>query len=71
MSMIGYQALVKKYPAIELSDFIELFAINAELYISDELNEPVSRDPNDDKLIACALSARVKIIVLFLTRPRR
>jgi len=57
------KALSEKYPAIDLSPFIELLIIHAEVYVPVKLKEPVSRDPDDDKFIACALSAKVKIIV--------
>jgi len=57
------KALSKKYPDVDLSGVIELVTINADLYVAKKLNAPISRDPDDDKFIACALSADVKIIV--------
>lgn len=57
------KTLSEKYPTIDLSPFIELLTIHAEIYAPEKLKEPVSRDPDDDKFIACALSAKVKIIV--------
>jgi uncharacterized protein len=57
------KTLSKKYPTIDLSPFIELLTIHAEIFAPEKLKEPVSRDPDDDKFIACALSAKVKIIV--------
>jgi len=57
------KALSEKYPAIDLSPFIELLTIHAELCVPEKLKEPISRDPDDDKFIACALSAKIKIIV--------
>ncbi len=57
------KALSEKYPTIDLSPFIELLAIHAEIHVPEKLKEPVSRDPDDDKFIACALSSKVKIIV--------
>jgi uncharacterized protein len=55
--------LSKKFPSVDLSPFIELLTIHAEMHVAKKLDEPVSRDPDDDKFIACALAARVKIIV--------
>lgn len=57
------KALSEKYPSIDLSPFIELLTIHAEIYTPKKLKEPVSCDPDDDKFIACALSAKIKIIV--------
>ncbi|MCC2666795.1 MAG: hypothetical protein K0S63_711 [Gammaproteobacteria bacterium] len=57
------KALSKKYPPIDLSLFIELLTIHADIYAPEKLKGSVSRDPDDDKFIACALSAKVKIIV--------
>ena len=55
--------LSKKFLSVDLSPFIELLTIHAEMHVAKKLKEPVSRDPDDDKFIACALSAKVKIIV--------
>ncbi|HEX4044724.1 MAG TPA: putative toxin-antitoxin system toxin component, PIN family [Gammaproteobacteria bacterium] len=55
--------LSEKYPAIDLSAFIELLTIKSELHIAEKLHEPVSCDPDDDKFVACAISSRVKIII--------
>ena len=55
--------LSEEYPRIDLTPFIELLAINSSIYIPLKLAAPISRDPDDDKFIACALTAGVKIIV--------
>ncbi|HVV68187.1 MAG TPA: putative toxin-antitoxin system toxin component, PIN family [Gammaproteobacteria bacterium] len=55
--------LAKKYPAIDLAPFMELLTIHAELHTPVKLKEQISRDPADDMFIACALAAKVKIIV--------
>lgn len=55
--------LSKQYPKIDLSSFMELLAINSKLYIPYKLREKISRDPDDDKFIACALAANVKFII--------
>lgn len=43
--------------------FLKLVAENAEIRIPIELPGPVSRDPDDDKFIACALAAGIKWII--------
>src|SRR3990167_6083589 len=57
------QILSKKYKGINISPFIDLVIMSGELYESLILPEPVSRDPDDDKFIACALSSKCKTIV--------
>ncbi len=57
------KALSKQFPGIDLRTFMELLAINSKMYAPLKLNEPVSRDPDDDKFIACALAAKVKVII--------
>lgn len=57
------KTLSKQYPSIDLSPFIELLAINSKMYAPLKLNEQISRDPDDDKFIACALAAKVKYII--------
>lgn len=55
--------LSKKYNAINLTPFIDLVATYADFYSPIKLKEKISRDPDDDKFIACALSANCKVIV--------
>ena len=55
--------LGKKYPAIETSDIIDLLAVELEMVKSKKLRESICQDPDDDKFIACALSAKVKIVI--------
>ncbi|HSW68613.1 MAG TPA: putative toxin-antitoxin system toxin component, PIN family [Gammaproteobacteria bacterium] len=57
------KSLSIKYPKIDLSQFIELLAINSKIYIPLKLKDKISRDPDDDKFIACALAAKIKFIV--------
>lgn len=57
------KALSKQYPNIDLSPIIELLAINSKMYSPSILYEQISRDPDDDKFIACALAAKVKFII--------
>jgi len=55
--------LGEKYRNIELLPFIDLVTIYGKMYFPIILHQPVSQDPDDDKFIACALSANCKIIV--------
>ena len=57
------KAISKKYPDIDLSPFMELLAFHAEMYVPMKLPHSISRDPDDDKFIACALSSNVNLIV--------
>lgn len=57
------KALSEQYPNIDLSSFIELLAINSKMYAPLKLTEQISRDPDDDKFVACALAANVKFII--------
>mgnify|MGYP000614924767 CR=1 FL=1 len=56
-------SLAKKYPGVNIDPFLELLTIYGEFYSDISLSQPISRDPDDDKFIACALSAKAKIIV--------
>jgi putative PIN family toxin of toxin-antitoxin system len=55
--------LSKKYPAINIIPIIDLITIDSELHSAADLNQPVSRDPDDDKFIALCIAANCKIIV--------
>jgi len=57
------QLLSRKYSSLELSSIMNLCATYSEWHQPLPLEEPVSRDPDDDKFIACAISAGVKVIV--------
>ena len=46
-----------------MSEFIKLITIHSNLVLPINLPEPVSSDPDDDKFIACALSAGCQLIV--------
>jgi putative PIN family toxin of toxin-antitoxin system len=49
--------LSKKYSAIDVMPIIDLIMISSELCAANELDIPVSRDPDDDKFIAVCLSS--------------
>jgi uncharacterized protein len=55
--------LAGKYPGVDITPFIELIVLHADMYEPVKLTKQISSDPDDDKFIACALSAETKIIV--------
>ncbi|MBY0377806.1 MAG: putative toxin-antitoxin system toxin component, PIN family [Gammaproteobacteria bacterium] len=55
--------LAKKYPGVDIEPFLELVAVYGKIFPDLTLPLPVSRDPDDDKFIACAVSANAKVIV--------
>ena len=55
--------LTKKYPSIDGHYFLEFIALYAKIFPDIKLQHPISRDPDDDKFIACALNANANIIV--------
>lgn len=56
-------ALLRKYPLVDLNHIIDLIASNATFYTPIILPTPISRDPDDDKFLACALAANSKCII--------
>jgi putative PIN family toxin of toxin-antitoxin system len=57
------EILSGQFPVIDLWPIIELVTAEAEMYPSHTMPEPVCDDPDDDKFISCAISAKCKIIV--------
>lgn len=57
------EALAEQFPGAKLRPMIEWVTMNAEVFPSQTMPEPVSGDPDDDKFIACALISRCKLIV--------
>ena len=55
--------LAQKYPGVDVDDIIEILVKRSKIYDIKSLSTPVSRDPNDDMFIACAIATKVKIIV--------
>ncbi len=55
--------MTKKKPTVDVSRYIDLISLTAEFCTPVKLLHPVSRDPDDDKFIAAALSANCKLIV--------
>lgn len=52
-----------KFPSVDLLSFLDLLMAEAEVYMPVTLPKQVCRDPNDDKILACALASRVGCIV--------
>jgi putative PIN family toxin of toxin-antitoxin system len=52
-----------QFPQIDLSPILDLLVVMAEVCLAPSLPAPVCRDPEDDKFLACALAARVAMIV--------
>ena len=59
---VGY-ALYKKYPTDKFFVLLERVGQHATVFADSSIAAPVSRDPDDDKFIACALAANVSVIV--------
>ena len=57
------QELGAHYDGVDLGPFLALLALNAEIVDAHALTEGVSRDPDDDKFLACAIAAGVSVIV--------
>jgi uncharacterized protein len=57
------EILSRKYKGLDVGSFINLMTINSTVVSPVNLPEPISSDPDDDKFIACALSADCKLII--------
>ena len=57
------EVFADKFPSIDLQPILDLVTIEAELYDSKDLIEPVCSDPDDDKFLACAMASGSKIII--------
>jgi len=55
--------LSKKYRQIDIAPFINLLTIHGELHEPKKLSISISRDPDDDKFIALAISANCPCII--------
>ena len=52
-----------QFPAIDILSIIELVTVEAEIFPSYTLPEPVCDDPDDDKFLACAIAGKCKFII--------
>ena len=55
--------LQKKFPTVDLGSIFDLLIFHGEFCASTKLDSRVCGDPDDDKFLACALEAGVKIVV--------
>ncbi|MCY3969292.1 MAG: putative toxin-antitoxin system toxin component, PIN family [Acidobacteria bacterium] len=57
------EELAGRFPGVDLGPALELLAVSTTLVDSTQLPEPVSRDPDDDKFLACALAAGADCVI--------
>ena len=55
--------LEMQYPGVSLAPLLALVVANSEIVEPEPLPSPVSRDPNDDPFIACAVTGGCDAIV--------
>jgi len=55
--------LESTYGELEAQSLITLLAAGADVVDAPDLSESVSRDPDDDKFLACALAASAPVVV--------
>jgi len=52
--------LSNDFPKVDLGPFIELLAISSEFVMPKKEQNPMCKDPEDDKFLACALACKIK-----------
>ena len=57
------EELESRFSGVRFAPFLSLLVTNAEIIEPSPLQETVSRDPDDEKFIACAVAARFDFIV--------
>jgi putative PIN family toxin of toxin-antitoxin system len=57
------QELAARYKGTDLGPLLDLLALHGEIVLVPPLPEPVCTDPDDDKFFACAVAAKVPLIV--------
>ena len=57
------ERLEDQFPGVSLSPFLALVVANSKIVEPDPVPSPVSRDPNDDPFIACAVTGGCDAIV--------
>lgn len=55
--------LAEEFPSINLQPILDFVTIKSEIIPAERLSERVSDDPDDDKFLACAISANSKIVI--------
>ncbi len=59
---VGYE-LQNKFPLVDVTSILDLLFFHSEFCASVELPQPVCKDPDDDKFLACALEGGVDVII--------
>ncbi|HUF08398.1 MAG TPA: putative toxin-antitoxin system toxin component, PIN family [Rhodothermales bacterium] len=57
------EILADQFPEVDLGPIIDLVAVEAQLVLPNPLREQVCEDPDDDKFLACAITAETRFIV--------
>ena len=57
------EKLEAQFTEVSLAPFLALLVMNAEIVEASELAEQVSRDPDDDKFVSCAIKGGCQFIV--------
>lgn len=57
------EVIAEQFPSIDLKPIFDLITIEAELYQTQDLPEPVCSDPDDDKFLACDIASGSRIII--------
>lgn len=57
------ETLASQFQEIDLQPILDFLTLNAEVVSSERLAEPVCRDPDDDKFLACALTSGAKYVI--------
>jgi putative PIN family toxin of toxin-antitoxin system len=55
--------LETQFVDVSLAPFLALLVMNAEIVDPPDLPEQVSRDPDDEKFIACAIASNCRLII--------
>jgi len=55
--------LEAQFADVSLAPFLALLVMNAEIFDPPDLPEKVSKDPDDDKFIACAIASNCRLII--------
>jgi uncharacterized protein len=57
------EKLLQQFPGVDLRPALDLVAASAKLVRAEPLTGPACRDPDDDKFLACAVTASAQYVV--------
>jgi putative PIN family toxin of toxin-antitoxin system len=57
------ETLATQFPGVDLEPILDFLTLHAEVVAADTMLEPVCRDPDDDKFVACALASGVRHVI--------